>query len=79
MNTIKAILVLAMLTVFAVASQSPEPPLDDSRLTIHTLVREDIFAGFLNGETIYVDGGFLANGLAYFGERQRRLIEGGSA
>ncbi|HMV47861.1 MAG TPA: hypothetical protein PLD20_32045 [Blastocatellia bacterium] len=50
MNTIKAILVLAMLTVFAVASQSPEPPLDDSRLTIHTLVREDIFAGFLNGD-----------------------------
>lgn len=41
-----------MLTVFAVASQSPEAPLplDDSRLSIHTLVREDIFAGFLNND-----------------------------
>lgn len=34
---------------------------------------------WMTGQTIYVDGGFLANGLAYFGERQKRLIEGGSA
>lgn len=27
--------------------QSPEPPLSDTRLTVHTLVREDIFAGWL--------------------------------
>jgi len=27
-------------------SQSPEPPLSDMRLSIHTLVREDIFAGW---------------------------------
>ncbi len=27
-------------------SESPEPPLSDTRLTIHTLVREDIFAGW---------------------------------
>ncbi|MBI2823818.1 MAG: hypothetical protein HYX69_03895 [Planctomycetia bacterium] len=26
--------------------QSPEPPLSDTRLTVHTLVREDIFAGW---------------------------------
>lgn len=39
-------LLLAIFVTVAVA-QSPEPPLSDSRLTIHTLVREDIFAGFL--------------------------------
>ncbi|MEK7832921.1 MAG: hypothetical protein AAB401_17665, partial [Acidobacteriota bacterium] len=53
MNTIKATLVISMLAIFAVASQtpqSPEPPLDDKRLTIHTLVREDIFAGFLQND-----------------------------
>ena len=26
--------------------QSPAPPLSDTRLSIHTLVREDIFAGW---------------------------------
>ncbi|MGH9798906.1 MAG: hypothetical protein ACRD82_00935 [Blastocatellia bacterium] len=53
MNTIKATLVISMLAIFAVASQtpqSPEPPLSDTRLTIHTLVREDIFAGFLQND-----------------------------
>lgn len=53
MNAIKATLVISMLAIFAVASQmpqSPEPPLEDKRLTIHTLVREDIFAGFLQND-----------------------------
>ena len=53
MNTFKVALILSMLAIFAVASQtpqSPEPPLDDKRLTIHTLVREDIFAGFLQND-----------------------------
>lgn len=27
-------------------AESPEPPLADTRLTVHTLLREDIFAGF---------------------------------
>jgi hypothetical protein len=27
-------------------AQSPQPPLDEERLTVHTLVREDIFAGW---------------------------------
>lgn len=44
----KALLVVALATV-AIA-QSPEPPLSDSRLSIHTLVREDIFAGFLEDD-----------------------------
>ena len=32
--------------VSAAFGQSPEPPLADTRLSIHTLVREDIFAGW---------------------------------
>jgi hypothetical protein len=40
-----AVLMLAIAA--AAAAQSPEPPLSESRLTVHTLVREDIFAGFL--------------------------------
>ena len=42
---IKAIFLVAFVT--AALAQSPEPPLKDSRLSIHTLLREDIFAGFL--------------------------------
>ncbi len=38
---------LVIVLVTMAAAQSPEPPLSDSRLTVHTLVREDIFAGFL--------------------------------
>jgi 3-oxoacyl-[acyl-carrier protein] reductase len=30
-------------------------------------------AGWMTGQTIYVDGGFLASGLAYFGEAKRKL------
>jgi hypothetical protein len=40
--------VLLLTAVFAVAAaQSPEPPLSESRLTVHTLLREDVFAGFM--------------------------------
>jgi hypothetical protein len=39
---------LGFVVVTAVAAQSPEPPISDSRLTVHTLVREDIFAGWLD-------------------------------
>src|SRR6186997_1015202 len=49
MNSIGRILVVVALATIALA-QSPEIPLTDSRLTIHTLVREDIFAGFLQGD-----------------------------
>lgn len=49
MQTIKkALLILAFGTI--VVAQSPEPPITDTRLTIHTLVREDIFAGFLTDD-----------------------------
>jgi hypothetical protein len=42
-----------VLLVGAVASaraQSQEPPLSDTRLSVHTLLREDVFAGFLGND-----------------------------
>jgi len=39
---------LLMFFVVVAMAQSPEPPLSDTRLSIHTLVREDIFAGYLS-------------------------------
>jgi hypothetical protein len=41
---------LFLICVTAVLAQAPEPPLSDMRLTIHTLVREDIFAGYLSND-----------------------------
>ena len=35
------------MLVSVAAAQSLDPPLTDSRLSVHTLLREDIFAGFL--------------------------------
>ena len=49
MHLIKRMLLAAAL-VSAVLAQAPAPPLADTRLSIHTLVREDIFAGFLNDD-----------------------------
>ena len=45
-----AAFVVAIAT--AVPAQAPEPPIADTRLTIHTLVREDIFAGFLQNDLV---------------------------
>jgi hypothetical protein len=42
-----ASLVLVIGVLGVVTAQSPEPPLSETRLTVHTLLREDIFAGFL--------------------------------
>ena len=39
---------LALAVMTTAAAQSPEPPIGDTRLTVHTLLREDIFAGFLD-------------------------------
>jgi hypothetical protein len=39
---------LACAVVTAAAAQPSEPPIADTRLTVHTLLREDIFAGFLD-------------------------------
>ena len=35
-----------ILVVSPLSAQEPEPPLEDTRLSIHTLVREDVFAGW---------------------------------
>jgi len=43
-------LVLVCLVSPSVPGQTPDPPLADTRLTVHTLVREDVFAGFLQGD-----------------------------
>jgi hypothetical protein len=40
--------VLVFIVVGAAAAQSADPFLQDTRLTVHTLVREDIFAGWRN-------------------------------
>ena len=39
---------LACLAITAAAAQSPDPVLSETRLTVHTLLREDIFAGFMS-------------------------------
>jgi tetratricopeptide (TPR) repeat protein len=50
MHLIKKGFLLFFIVSVAMAAQSPEPPLADNRFTIHTLVREDIFAGFLSDD-----------------------------
>jgi tetratricopeptide (TPR) repeat protein len=49
MYRLSKILLVALFVTVAMA-QSPEPPLSDNRLTVHTLLREDIFAGFLTDD-----------------------------
>ena len=45
-------LVLLLASTGAAYAQSPEPPLSDMRLAVHTLVREDIFAGFMANDMV---------------------------
>jgi tetratricopeptide (TPR) repeat protein len=51
-RTARILLTFALFVTIsaAVPAQAPEPPLADTRLTIHTLVREDVFAGFLQSD-----------------------------
>jgi len=49
MSIIKRILFVGVLATIA-SAQSLGPPLSDSRLSVHTLLREDIFAGFLSDD-----------------------------
>ena len=50
----RALLILGLVVAIsaAVPAQAPEPPIADGRLTVHTLVREDIFAGFLQDDLV---------------------------
>jgi len=43
------ILLLFVYVITAAAGQTPDTLLSDTRLTVHTLLREDVFAGFLSG------------------------------
>ena len=47
-----SILALLLITIGGAQAQSPEPPLADTRLTVHTLVREDVFAGFMANDMV---------------------------
>ena len=49
--------VLVFGVIGGVAAQSPEPPLADTRLTVHTLLREDIFAGFMTKDMVRFERG----------------------
>src|SRR5262245_10093408 len=49
MKSLSRIIFLSLLVSLA-AAQSTEKPLSDTRLTVHTLVREDLFAGFLSDD-----------------------------
>jgi hypothetical protein len=49
MQCVKRLLVILAFVTLA-AAQSMEPPLDDPRLSVHTLLREDMFAGFLSDD-----------------------------
>jgi hypothetical protein len=44
------IVVTAVALSRVMFAQAPAPPLGDTRLTVHTLLREDIFAGFLQND-----------------------------
>lgn len=37
---------ICLLTVSSGFAQTPDPPLDETRLSVHTLLREDVFAGW---------------------------------
>lgn len=43
-------LIVLLGVAIGVTAQSPEPPLSDTRLTVHTLLREDVFAGFMGND-----------------------------
>jgi hypothetical protein len=48
-RSIKKVLFLIVLVTVA-AAQTPQAPLSDNRFTVHTLLREDIFAGFMTDD-----------------------------
>lgn len=43
-------IVLVLAAAAAAAAQSPDPPISDTRLTVHTLLREDVFAGYMEND-----------------------------
>ena len=49
MRILRAAVVLFVVVVSS-AAQTPDALLSDTRLTVHTLLREDVFAGFLGND-----------------------------
>jgi hypothetical protein len=51
-SSFRPLLTLGFFVVISVAlsAQAPEPPVADTRLTVHTLLREDAFAGYLQND-----------------------------
>ena len=41
---------LALMIITATSAEIPDPPLSETRLTVHTLLREDVFAGLLEND-----------------------------
>jgi len=50
MNRIRATFAMLAAAAAVAAAQSAAPPLSETRLTVHTLLREDVFAGFLSDD-----------------------------
>lgn len=48
MNIVRVLVVVGFC--LGAAPQTPDPPLSDKRLTVYTLLREDIFAGLLDND-----------------------------
>ena len=46
---------VALVVIAAPAAQSPGDVLADTRLSVHTLLREDVFAGFRNDDLTRLD------------------------
>jgi len=51
MRLVSSLVVVFIATVGARA-QAPDPPLANTRLTVHTLLREDLFAGFMANDMV---------------------------
>ena len=51
----KTLLVVGLVGV--AAAQAPQSLLSDSRFTVHTLVREDIFAGWMSNDMVRFERG----------------------
>ena len=48
MRVVTTALVAFVALLTAAAAQSTDPLLSDTRLSVHTLLREDIFSGFMS-------------------------------